>query len=196
MKKSHYFITKAAVVIAAILLSMIVGSCKKDISDPSLPKHTLKSDCGQSSYTLWAGQNINAGNLLVWNDETNLYIEYQITSTDPNLALNELHLWAGKDINECPDNNNGNPKVGQFPYYANPTSSTPAGYPYLTNSLDYTLTIPLNDIQASCEDIVYVAAHGKSTTETMWGAGTRFVPSGGNWATYSTYTICCGGATK
>lgn len=196
MKKSFILIKSIVMVIAAILLTgAIIVSCKKDGSDSSATKQSkssLKSYCAESIYTLWAGQNINAGNLIVWNDVTTLYIEYQITNTDPNLALNEIHLWAGKDISLCPQNNNGNPKVGQFPYYADATTSTPAGYPYLTNPLDYTLSIPLSDLGASCYDIIYIAAHGAATTETMWSEGTRFVPPPGDWATYSTYTICCG----
>ena len=170
-------------------------SCNKDVSNSSPAKSSekpsLKSSCAESAYTLWAGQNMNAGNLIVWNDLTTLYIEYQITDTVSELALKEIHLWAGKDLDLCPHNNKGNPKVGQFPYYANSTTSKPVGYPYLTNPLDYRLTIPLSDLGAGCYDIIYIAAHGKATSETMWSEGTRFVPAPGDWATFSTYTICC-----
>ena len=192
MKKLFNFIKNIVIVIAAILLTgIIIVSCKKDVSNSSPVRSSLKSSCAESIYTLWAGQNINAGNLIVWNDMTTLYIEYQITNTDPDLALNELHLWAGTDISLCPQNKNGNPKVGQFPYYADSNTSKPDGYPFLTNPLDYSLTIPLSDLGASCYDIIYIAAHGKATSETMWSEGTRFVPAPGDWATYSTYTICC-----
>lgn len=191
MKELFKLTVKTATVIAAILLTgLIILSCKKEVSDPSTPRPSLKDECAESIYPLWAGQNINAGNLVVWNDLTTLYIEYQVT--DPNQALNELHLWAGTDITLCPQTNNGNPKVGQFPYYANATSSKPLGNPYLTDPYYYAISIPLADLGADCEDIIYIAAHGAATTETMWGEGTRFVPAPGDWATYSTYTICCG----
>ncbi|MCK7539465.1 MAG: hypothetical protein MZV63_55445 [Marinilabiliales bacterium] len=191
MKELFKLTVKTAMVIAAILLTgMIILSCKKDVTDSSLSRPSLKDACAESYYTLWAGQNINAGNLIVWNDLTTLYIEYQIT--DPNQALNEIHLWAGTDITLCPQNKNGNPKIGQFPYYADPSTSKPEGNPYLTDPFNYAISIPLADLGADCEDIIYIAAHGAATTETMWGEGTRFVPAPGDWATYSTYTICCG----
>jgi hypothetical protein len=192
MKNEFRFIWKTVVVIAAILLvGLVIISCKKDVStSPSSTPH-LKYDCAPSTYILWAGQNINAGNLVVWNDYTTLYIEYQITNPDPSLGLNELHLWAGKDITQCPHNKNGNPKIGQFPYYANATTSKPLGNPYLTDPLYYQITIPLETLSATCNDVIYIAAHGKAAVETMWGEGTRFVPAPGDWATYSTYTICC-----
>lgn len=195
MKNEFRFIWKTAVVIAAIVLAgLVISSCKKDASTSPSAKPHLKDECAPSTYALWAGQNIYAGNLVVWNDATTLYIEYQIT--DPAQALDELHLWAGKDITQCPQTKHVSPIPGQFPYYANATSSTPAGNPYLTDPMFYHLEIPLTDISATCNDIIYIAAHGKAAVETMWSEGTRFVPPPGNWATYSTYTICCGGGSK
>lgn len=43
--------------------------------------------CGTQTFTLWAGQTINAGTLVVSNDETNLYVTYNTTGT-----FNTLHL--------------------------------------------------------------------------------------------------------
>jgi hypothetical protein len=195
MKNKFTVIAKTAVILAAIAVTvLVIVSCKKDVSDPAASRHQLKDECAPSSYIFWAGQNINAGNLVVWNDLTTLYIEYQIT--DPAQALDELHLWAGKDITQCPQTKHVSPIPGQFPYYANATSSTPAGNPYLTDPMFYHLEIPLTDISATCNDIIYIAAHGKAAVETMWSEGTRFVPPPGNWATYSAYTICCGGGSK
>lgn len=195
MKKRFNSILKAAVIIAAIVLTgLVIISCKKDVSDPSSSRPQLKDECAPSNYILWAGQNINAGNLVVWNDLTTLYIEYQVT--DPAQALVELHLWAGKDIALCPQNNKGNPKIGQFPYYANATTSKPVGNPLLTDPYFYHLEIPFESISATCNDIIYIAAHGNAAVETMWGEGTRFVPAPGDWATYSSYTICCGNGSK
>lgn len=199
MKKSYDLMHHWATLIATVIIAgLIFGSCTKEVNEPEGTSHTLKDGCGETSYILWAGQNINAGNLVVWNDLDNLYIEYQIT--DPSQALQELHLWAGTDIEDCPQTKKDNPVPGQFPYYASATASKPYGYPYLVNPMYYLLVIPLTDIgvdlSTDCGSPLYIAAHGKAAVETMWSAGTRFVPPPGTWATYSTYTICCNDAKK
>lgn len=194
MKKSTRLFRTGSMVLGVIaIVGMIFISCSKDTTAPSPSGHNLKAtECLEATYTLWGGQTIDAGILTVWNDETTLYIDYTITAT--NLPMTEIHLWAGKDISLCPHNTPGNPKPGLFPYFANATSSTPAGYPYLTDPMHYALTIPLTDIEAVCDDIVYIAAHAATPTETLWGEGTGF--PGNNWATYSTYSICCLDAQK
>ena len=183
-----------AMILAAILLSgAITVSCKKEVQQPKTAGHTLKDACIETVYTLWAGQNIDAGTLTVWNDQTTLYITYAITNPDPSLALEEVHLWAGTDIALCPQNKNGNPKIGQFPYFADAGSSKPEGNPFLTDPFEYSITVPLADLGVDCGSVIYIAAHGKASVETMWSEGTRFVPAPGDWATYSAYTVCCGG---
>jgi hypothetical protein len=199
MKKMYDLLQKSATVIMAVALTgLILGSCTKDVSTPGGASNVLKLDCGESTYVLWAGQSINAGNLNVWNDFDNLYIEYEII--DPSQALQELHLWAGTSLEGCPQTKKDNPVPGQFPYYASPTASSPYGYPYLVNPMYYLLVIPLADLgvdlSTDCGGPLYIAAHGKATVETMWSEGTRFVPPPGTWATYSTYTICCNDAKK
>ncbi len=197
MKTFSNLVKNTVMILAAVLLSgMMTTSCKKAIQDPQNPGHKLKETCVESVYTLWAGQNIDAGVLSVLNDATNVYITYHITNADPSLALNEIHLWAGLDPDQCPQNTPGFPKIGQFPYYANASSSTPQGNPLLTDPLEYTVTIPLATLGAACGNVIYIAAHGKASVETMWSEGEMFVPGSGSWATYSAYTVCCGGGDK
>ena len=193
MKKAINLAKAGAAVLVVFLLTGIISvSCQKETTDPGVVKNRLKTECIENEFTLWAGQNIEAGYLLVWNDEVNLYIEYYIT--DPAQALEELHLWAGKDIDDCPQTTPGSPKVGQFPYYASATSSMPEGSELLTDPEYYAISIPLAQLAAECGETVYIAAHGAAAVETLWSAGERFVPEPGPWSTYSIYTVCCGEA--
>ncbi len=198
MKRFYNFIRKAAMVVVAVSLTgMVIVSCKKDSVSPSHAISTLKTDpCPGDTVTLWAGQNIYAGYLHIWNDETNLYVEYNITSSDPNLAMQELHLWAGTNIIDCPENNNSLPKIGKFTYFADATESKPTGTePFLTDPLNYTFTVPFVDIEYdianSCSVPIIIAAHAKAVVETLWGQGTRFVPPPGDWAMHFDYYPCC-----
>ena len=58
---------------------------------------------------LLAGQDIDVGNVSVWNDGDNLYITYEIT--DPDWRITETHLYVGKT-----DPNTLTTAPGQFPY--------------------------------------------------------------------------------
>ena len=197
MKKNLYALRMAAILLMAVVATgMALMSCDKETPVQGPERPSLKAtECLESVYTLYAGQTINAGTLTIWNDAETLYITYQITNPDPALAMNEIHLWAGTDLALCPETKTGNPKIGQFPYYASATTSIPAGNPLLTDPLHYSLQIPLADLGVTCDQTLYVAAHAAALTETMWGEGIEFNP-GGNWATYSTYTVCCVGEEK
>jgi hypothetical protein len=194
MKKFLHLNRVAVLVVATVLLAgLFLVSCSKENSNSPASKSSssssLKDMCAESEFILWAGQNINAGNLIVWNDETNLYVTYSIG--DPNQALDEVHLWVGADLTLLPKNKKGNPEPGLFPYKAE----------NLGGVLEYLFTIPLTnipvDLTTDCFSPLYIAAHGKAiSSETMWSEGQPIDPDNGNWATYSTYTICCNSAQK
>jgi hypothetical protein len=189
MKQNFLSNLIAMMIVAAVFLTgLLLVSCKKDVTQTLSNSNVLKVTCPTTEAILWAGQNIDAGTLYVWDDGDNLYIDYVIT--DPAQAMTEIHLWAGKDIFECPHTTPGNPKVGQFPYFANATSSVPTGN-LLTDPMHYSLTVPFTDVQGSpeCSDVIYIAAHAKAAVETLWGAGVPF--PGNSWATYTPYTITC-----
>jgi len=80
---------------------------------------------------LLAGQFEDVGDVKVWNDADNLYIEYEIT--DPEWIITETHLYVGKNVAPTP-------APGQFPYDdddAASVSDTVVAY-----------TIPLADIDS------------------------------------------------
>ena len=62
---------------------------------------------------LMAGQFDKAGTVCITNDFTNLTVTYQL---EGNWQFGEVHLWAGTNTSDMPQNRNGSPKIGQFPY--------------------------------------------------------------------------------
>jgi len=129
---------------------------------------------------LYAGQNIDAGTVTVWNDEDNLYVTYE---TGGGWSLVETHLEVAADLSDIPQTKSSNPIPGKF-------ESSAEHEPGVTS---YTYTIPLNGWMPGMT--LYIAAHavvvqedgGTIITETAWGDGEDFL--GANWATYMTYVI-------
>jgi hypothetical protein len=63
---------------------------------------------------LYAGQNLAVGFVDITNDDTNLYVTYQI-----NLAgwrITETHVAVGTSLSAIPRNKSGNPQVGHFEF--------------------------------------------------------------------------------
>jgi len=79
--------------------------------------------------TLLAGQDIEVGNVSVWNNETTLYVTYEITESP--WIITETHLYAGKNVSPTT-------APGQFPYDAGDATSA-------TNTT-VTYEIPLDGI--------------------------------------------------
>jgi hypothetical protein len=145
---------------------------------------------------LIAGQNTDVGDVEVWNDENNLYIEY-ITVGD--WEITETHLYVGKT-----DPNTLTTAPGQFPYssdnpYVIPLNEIAAYEMKVNKKGKQTGKLVVDESEAvgvECEDIIYIAAHAvvereECTTykETAWGEGTDFDQK--NWAMYFAYTIQC-----
>ncbi|MFY1111498.1 MAG: hypothetical protein AB3K77_07455 [Methanosarcinaceae archaeon] len=62
---------------------------------------------------LIAGQNMDAGDVKVWNDGNYLYVTYD---TDEDWCLTETHLHVATPGEEIPTTSKGNPIPGQFEY--------------------------------------------------------------------------------
>lgn len=139
---------------------------------------------------LWtgAGQNdtskgTNVGTVSVADDGEYLYVTYQITSA--NCFLTEVHLY-----------------VGSGP----PTTAVPGKFPYKDELTDTTTVyefppIPLADLEADCDDTLFIAAHAVVCCdntflecETAWGFGDdNFIDQevSKKWGWYFQYTVCC-----
>ncbi len=94
------------------------------------------------STDLLAGQDKDVGDVLVWNDETNLYVKYAVTES--NWCLTETHLGVAGSLEGIPQTKKGNPIPGQFEF---------SGYHACETEVQY--TIPLDGLP----DDLYIAAH-------------------------------------
>lgn len=141
------------------------------------------------SYTLFAGQTINSGNVSATVVGDNLEVTY--TTTD-GWTLNEVHLWVGADVADMPSTRKGNPIPGKFPYVSGD----------IAPATTYTLMVPLSDLDFACpgDDKFYlVGAHaslsktlddGSVQSETGWSDGGK-ISERGNWATLSSLNLTC-----
>ena len=131
-----------------------------------------------------AGQTINTGNITIWNDETNVYVHYQVTG---GYRLKKTHLYVGAE-NMIPTNNAGNPRIGQYP------RQTDHGTPGVSG---YTYVIPRSSLNSGSTGCLWISAHaevggtdpsGQSFSQTGWAAGPQ-VNDGGSWAMKYAYCI-------
>ena len=152
-----------------------------NLSPTNLSKEQIeKVSCGKEiTSTLYAGQHIDIGTLTVSNNDTNLYITYEVKE---NWWLEETHLFVGKK-EDLPLTNSGNPKIGHFPYH---------GTHKLTQS--YIFTIPLENL----EDCYVIVAHASAvqkandeiiSSETAFAKGTEvnYEFDGNRWGWYFKY---------
>jgi len=114
---------------AALLVALAVPA-----SASTHPASAMKVD-------LLAGKSIDVGDVYVWNDATNLYVEYAL---DPGWCMTESHLAVADALLGIPQTK-GNPIPGQFTY----------GKPYNPCASGDTFTIPL----AGLGSTPVIAAH-------------------------------------
>lgn len=125
MKKVLYVL-----VAAAFLLALLPAAASAHTADEPFTTDLL------------AGQDIDVGDVLVWNDGDYLYVKYDIT--DPDWCLAETHLQVATSLDGIPQKN-GNPIPGQFEY-KNPLGCVDG----------YTYEIPLT---WDPDTELYIAAH-------------------------------------
>lgn len=165
--------------------------------------HALAQEgtCGETSWTLWAGQHINVGQLIVTNDSENIYVTYKLDeATQPKAYFGTLHLGivSEDDIGSLDGGGEKRPAPGQLPYHYDPGG--------LGSVTEHTFTVPFAEINVSmnpvtCPELphLFVVAHaevngvddgsGTLSGETAFG-GNQGGP-GNSWWYYGEYEICC-----
>jgi hypothetical protein len=133
------------------------------------------------STNLIAGQTIDAGDVKVCNDDTNLTVTYEATFPWCLLAT-DLHVATSES--GIPQTSKGNPKPDEFAIGDVHDCVGTASF-----------EIPLDEIDGGVSPgaTVFVAAHAEVEDDTgrqegAWGKGPRFVQRG-NWAMYFNYTV-------
>ena len=162
------------VILTILTLVLILG-----LTLPMATPAAAHTEAAPFPTQLYAGQNIPVGEVNVWNDGTNLYVQF---ITEGGWQLVETNLAVATSLEGIPQTGSGNPKVGKFPYKDDP---------------DGTYEIPL---AWSAGTRLYIAAHAVvynpclDQEETAWAfyCNTWAFP-GRNWATYFVYTVQDGG---
>lgn len=132
-------------VLVLLLLVLALASCGGGSGDA-----VSKVSSSPQTYTLYAGQNTAVGEIQVWDDATNLYVNYHMYSAEWALTETHLDVVVGDTGDGIPQKN-GNPIPGKFDYKTN--------HNYV---LDYLYTIPLSDLGVSAGDDVSIAAHASA----------------------------------
>lgn len=192
---------------AVLIFTLSFYSCEQSQLDPTDPESTdfvetkpmnkIRSRekihyCGEEEVCLWAGQHINAGNVIIGNDDENLYITINSNEGFQDVSENVK-------INVLTDLPDERPNAGHFPYKATVSSGVKTA----------TFQIPLTDFGIDPkEECVptkfYVLVHAdviaNGNGETAWG-GCKEGPQKinrnngketGAWWFYSEYyTQCC-----
>ncbi|MFO7888873.1 MAG: hypothetical protein R6V04_00880, partial [bacterium] len=145
--------------ISVLALGLVFAGCG-DIANITAPESTTEGVASLSRATqeepevfvLYAGQNEKVGTVEVWNDENNVYVEYDVTESD--WCITETHIHVGESLDNFPLTKKGNPQVGLFTYSKDDHNCVN----------NYTETIPLGE----WED-VYIAAHAvvRNTKEIL-----------------------------
>lgn len=208
--KSKSFLYSMAAIVA---MGLATSSCSEDLDSMSGVQNTALSTRAESSeqfglttVNLLAGQHNDAGDVKIWNDHENVYVQVEMQN---GWEMSHIHMFIGpKDVLLDPDNGyvnkNGSPKNGQFPINEDLD-------PAITESTEpWTYTISLEELYESfgvteetAEDVCpVIALHAEVSkdgqSETAWGNGTNFVNKGekkngkgngnsnggGNWSMY------------
>ena len=113
------------------------------------------------SFPLYAGQHDLVGNVLVWDDGTELCVKYQLSeeALAEGWLLYETHLAVGKVLSDIPQTKKNNPIPGQFLY----------GNDKLEGEKAWEICIPFDELW---DETLFIAAHAvikKTECETISG---------------------------
>lgn len=173
----------------AFLFMLSFGSCETE----DVAKNSENSNKAASSETtnpdilnnfsacvtvdLIAGQQYDSGEVSVYFDVDNVYVEYRANT---NWLIKKTHLYVG-DFQLVPTNNSGSPVPGQFPISTNfPNGTSQAVYTISKANLPECFTITAH------AEVVRLQNGSVVQTETAWGEGVRFTNK--NWAMY--FSVC------
>ncbi len=158
--------------LAALCTLVLFYACQQTELIPtnelSKTSNQLLESRASETFTLYGGQDIEAGTVTLETTETDLIVTYQ---TIDDWQLGTTHLYAGSEEG-IPTTGNGNPQIGQFPY-SQEVELDSLGYPIEPTDI-VVYTIPLSEIETTTvEDttVTEVCTYLKGDCETTsWEA--------------------------
>lgn len=135
---------------------------------------------------LVAGQNEEVGYVEVSNNGA--YLSIQFVITEPGWEVIESHIAFDTDPANLPQNKNGNPKVGKFPYSDDDGVYAPIAFAWTQPTQLYIAAHAVVRYTDLCDPCIV-------REETAWGMGQNCygqysIPFGGrSWAEYFPYMV-------
>ena len=181
MKKVVTLLVMAVILAAAVAIPIVANANGGEDSPTVAIPMVASVNSGTDSAVLYAGQDMDVGDVRVSYDGTdNLTVEFVVVSD--NWALAETHVHVAATLEDIPQTKNGNPIPGKFDYSAE--------YIPADRTASDTLVIAVGQLEEG--DSIYIAAHAEIVKldadaqiiqeESAWGDGQDF--EGANWATY------------
>lgn len=185
-------------VIGVLTFFLFFTSCQQDKSDPSgsdfldiydfvetkdfnrIPIPEKITYCGEQEECLWAGQDIDAGKVIVGNDDNNLYVTV-ISDEGFQSGTEQVKIAV---VTSLPSSR---PPAGQFPYKVDVAE----------NETQVTVQIPLSDLVEPGDQCTnnqfYILVHADviadGNGETAWGGCDD--GAGNAWWYFIDYTTQC-----
>lgn len=170
--------------------SVLETAVAKGMPAPTVTGETC--DSGVKCVDLMAGQYIDAGDVCTEIVDGELCVTY---TTSDGWELDEYHLWIGEDAEGYPQANNGNPKLGLFPYSE---TGLAGGNPVMSKTVcvspeDFGLTewCDWDEVNMVAHAVVVRDGDGDGyldTSETGYAAGYEL--EGKSWATGTSVDLC------
>jgi len=174
MKKLSYLI------VLTLILGLVLTGCSLLSNVGQVPATTEQSgityltkggptEAEAESFPLYAGQDWEVGEVLVWDDGTQVCVKYRLfdgTGEDPEdvvgdgWGLTETHLAVGASLDDIPTNKAGNPKVGNFPFGNDELEGVAEAGPYCIDFGDGE-----GELDVECDDTLVIAAHAVVSRE-------------------------------
>jgi len=167
--KKYYFL-----IIVALIFGLVLTGCTL-LSNISQVPTTGQSgiayltkagtEAEPESFPLYAGQDWEVGEVLVWNNEIEVCVKYRLfdgTGEDPEnvvgdgWGLTETHLAVVADFADIPTNKSGNPQVGHFPFGNDELTGVAEDGPYCIHFGEEE-----GELDVGCDDTLVIAAHAK-----------------------------------
>jgi hypothetical protein len=162
-----------------LIAALIVAAGMLPLSAQAQAEPAFGGCAEDKSTNLLAGQKHDAGDIIVNNDEQNLYITY-VKQNGWSLSETYLHVAANKA--DIPQGAKGNPQIGKFAMKGVHNADE--------SSVTYTVPVGLLNL---VDKTAFIAAHASvvsssGANEGAWAEGPKMADKG-SWAMYFTYVL-------